>query len=495
VSTASQRLAAFVGELDLEAVPDETVAAAKLHALDALGCGLAGYATGEGSFVVDAAAEVASDGPASVIGRPRGLPPAEAALVNGTLCHVLDYDDTHPDSVVHVSAAVTPAALAAAEVAGASGRELVTALVAGNEISVRLGAAAGGRFHARGFHPTGVCGVFGATASAARLRGLSVEQTANAFGIAASMAGGILEFLADGAKTKPLHPGWAAHAALTAVRLAAHGASGPASALEGRRGFYAAYLHGERVDLEGRLADLGARFETPNIAFKPYPACHYTHAPIDALAKLVEREGFTAREVEAITAFSDETGVGLVLEPLADKLRPRTAYDAKFSLPYCLAALLIHGDVDVSSFTPEAIRDPEVLELAARVDYETRVYAAAPDAFPGGVRVRTVDGRSFEAELRHQRGGSENPMSETEVLGKFRANAGSALRSEAVEELEHTILELDGRDTLAALAIIGEARAAAVHDAVDREPHADHDIADGHGGAVTGRLGGVRTRR
>jgi 2-methylcitrate dehydratase PrpD len=456
-STAAQRIARFSVDLDYDTLPPETIAAAKLHALDALGCGLAGFATGDGAFVIDAAAEVAAAGPATAIGVRDGLPPGEAALVNGTLCHVLDFDDTHPDSIVHVSAAVVPAALAAGEIAGSSGREAICALVAGNEVSTRLGMAAGGRFHARGLHPTGVCGVFGATVTAARLRGLTADQTTNALGIAGSMAGGLLEFLADGAKTKPLHPGWAAQAALAAVRLAAHGATGPGSVFEGRRGFFATYLHGETPDLEGQIADLGRRFETPRIAFKPYPACHYTHAPIDALAELVAREQLTTEDVESITALSDATGVALVLHPPADKLRPRTPYDSKFSLPYCLATLLVRGTVDVASFRADAIGDPEVLELAARVDYEERAYAAAPDAFPGGVRVRTRDGRVLEAELRNQRGGAENPMSKAEVIGKFRANAAQALAADAVARLESAILDLESQPSLAELALLSEA--------------------------------------
>jgi 2-methylcitrate dehydratase PrpD len=458
MTTAAQRLAAFAAELQFPDIPGEVVDAAELHLLDTVGCGLAAHALNEAPFVTGAAAEVAAGGPASAIGMPTGLPAAEAALVNGTLCHALDYDDTHPDSIVHVSAAIVPAALAAGEVAGASGEELVCALIAGNETSIRLGMAAGGVFHARGLHPTGVCGVFGATVTAARLRGLDGDQTTNALGIAGSMAGGLLEFLADGAKTKPLHPGWAAHAALTAVRLAAHGATGPATVLEGRRGFFATYLHGESPDLDGQLSDLGVRYETPRIAYKPYPACHYTHAPIDALAALVDTEKLVPSDVASITALSDETGVGLVLEPLQDKLRPRTVYDAKFSLPYCLAALVVNGGVDVGSFTPDAIADPAVLELAGRVDYERKAYAALPDAFPGGVRVHTRDGRVIEAELRHQRGGAENPMSKAEVVGKYRANAEQALPAASVADLEHAVLGMEREDGLAAFAVLADAR-------------------------------------
>lgn len=458
MKTAVQRIADFVIDLRYEDLPDEVVTAAKLHALDALGCGLAAHALEEASFVVDAATEVATEGPAMAIGLPNGLPAADAALVNGTLCHALDYDDTHPDSVVHVSAGVTPAALAAAEVSGASGRDVVCALVIGNEISVRLGMAAGGRFHARGFHPTGVCGVFGATAAAARLRGLDAEQTAHALGIAGSMASGLLEFLADGAKTKPLHAGWAAHAGLTAARLAAHGATGPTTVLEGRRGFFGAYVHGDSADVEGQVADLGVRWTTPQIAYKPYPACHYVHAPLDALAQLIAEEGLSANEVYSMVAVSDETGAALVLHPPEDKRQPRTVYDAKFSLPYCLAALLVHGRVGVESFTPDAITDPVVLELAGRVTAEVKHYAPAPDAFPGAVRVVTHDGRTLEAELRYQRGGAENPMTTNDVVNKWRANAELALAQAAVGSLEAAVRHLEDQQDLSALSLLADAR-------------------------------------
>jgi 2-methylcitrate dehydratase PrpD len=456
--TAAQRVARFVAEFD--DVPEGVVAAAQLHVLDTLGCGLAALAMDEVAFVFDAVAETESAGPATAIGLADGLSPDDAALVNGTHFHALDYDDTHPDSVIHVSASTVAAGLAAGEVAGASGRDFIRAVVIGNEISIRVGMAAGGRFHARGFHPTGVCGVFGATATVARLRGLDARTTTNALGIAGSMAGGLMEFLADGAKTKPIHPGWAAHCALNAVRLAVHGATGPVTVLDGRRGFLGTYLHGEPYDIDGQVADLGSRWETPNIAFKPYPACHYIHAPLDALDSLVAEHALSAEDVASIVALSDETGVALVLDPPADKLAPRTVYDAKFSLPYCLGAMLVHGHVDVGSFNEDAIRDPSVLDVASRVTYELKTYASAPDAFPGGVRVRTTDGQTLEAELRHQRGGAENPMSSDDVIAKFRSNAGLALSSAEAQSLESAVVALEDQPDLEPMRMLRAARAA-----------------------------------
>jgi 2-methylcitrate dehydratase PrpD len=183
---------------------------------------------------------------------------------------------------------------------------------------------------------------------------LDVEQTAHALGLAGSMAGGLLEFLADGTQTKPLHPGWAAHAGITAARMAAHGATGPASVLEGRRGFFAAYLHGEPIDIEAQLTDLGARWETPNIAFKPYPACHYIHAPLDALAALLAEQQLSADDIASIVVFSDQTGVALVLRPLEDKVAPRTPYDATRDLEATLLTLDVQENLNALAVLADA---------------------------------------------------------------------------------------------------------------------------------------------
>lgn len=443
MTTAAQRLGDFIAALKVEQLPEATRQAARLHALDALGCGLAAYALGEATYAAAAVAEDGTSGPATAIGASEGLPPTDAAFVNGTLCHALDFDDTHPNSVVHVSAGVVPAALAAAQTHNASGADVLAAIVAGNETSIRLGNAGSGLFHARGFHPTGVCGVFGATAAASRLRGLDGVATAHALGIAGSMASGLLEFLADGSETKRLHPGWAAQAGLAAARLAAHGATGPATVFDGPRGFFATYLHGDQTDLPTQIADLGERWVTPEIAYKPYPACHYTHAPVDALVEILREHPLRPEEIDSIIAFTDATGVSLVCSPPEDKVNPRTPYDAKFSLPYCLAYRLVHGRLDVTSFTPDAIGDPGVRALTPRVGYELKQYAPTPDAFGGGVRVTTRDGRVFEAELRHQRGGAENPLSDEDVLVKYRGNAELALDATNVHTLEEAMLSLE----------------------------------------------------
>jgi 2-methylcitrate dehydratase PrpD len=457
METAAERFAAFSSSLTVEQIPDSVVEAAKLHILDALGCGLAAHALDVAPAAREAMAETNNCGPASAIGVRTGLPPAEAALVNGVTCHALDYDDTHTGAIAHISVVVVPAALAAAQGEDAPGADLLAAVVAGDEIVTRLGMAVGSAFHARGFHPTSVCGVFGATAAVCRLQSLDVPTVTNALGIAGSMASGLLEYLADGSSTKRLHPGWAAHSAIVASRLAAHGATGPASVLEGRFGLYRAFVDRDDIDVAVLTGDLGDHWETPRIAFKPYPACHFAHASLDATSRALAETPVPVEDIEEIVALTTEAGVSLVLEPLADKHRPRTEYEAKFSLPYSIASLLLRGHVDVSTYTDEAIADPDVLELAAKVSYEVKEYDTFPGALPGGVRIRTRDGRTLEAELAYQRGGPENPMTADEVREKFRANAALALPAGEVDALEEAIMSLERLDDLRPLEVLSRA--------------------------------------
>jgi 2-methylcitrate dehydratase PrpD len=436
--TAAERFAAWALELDLDAVPPDVVAAAKLHVLDVVGCGLAAHGLGVATEGRTAMTELGGEPEASVIGLGTGLPAPNAAFANAMLCHGLDFDDTHSDSVSHVSTVVVPAALALAEARDADGRELLTAIVAGNEIVTRIGMATPGAFHARGFHPTAICGIFGATAAAARLRGVSAADAASAFGIAGSMASGLFAYLDDGTATKPIHPAWAAHGALLAARLTELGAEGPPGVLEGRFGVFHAFVD-TRIDLEPQLADLGEHWETPRIAFKSYPACHFVHGSLGATASLLD--GLDPAEIEDVVVIVPEAGVSLVLEPAASKVAPRTDYEGKFSLQYSTAAMLVHGRVGLTTYTTEALADTRVLELARKVRYETKEYASYPAAFPGGVRIRLRDGRTLDADLPHQLGAPENPMSEEQVREKFRENA--ALAGGGFERLEETVLALE----------------------------------------------------
>jgi 2-methylcitrate dehydratase PrpD len=460
MSTPAATISEFASGLEWADIPAAVLAAARLHILDTIGCGLAARALGVGGEALGLVVEQAGRPESSVIGHRGLLPAPSAALANGMLCHRLDYDDTHTGSGTHVSVTVVPAAIAAAEAVQATGRELLAATVVGSEIAIRVALAVPMGFHHRGFHPTSVCGIFGATAAAARLQRLQPLVLTNALGITGSMASGLFEYLADGSATKPLHPGWAAQSAIQAVRLAERGTTGPATIFEGRFGLFSAYLGMKETALAQQLDDLGERWETPNTAFKPYPACHFSHASLDSVRELMTSEGIGAADVSEAVATVPADAVAFVLEPSAAKLRPRSDYEAKFSLQFSIAAMLVDGRVGVDTYTPARIAHRETLDLARRVGYQVQDYPSYPEAFPGGVRITTVDGRRLEAQVPFQRGGPANPMADGDVREKFVANASLALSEEDVSALERAILTLDERtDLQAVFAPLGRATA------------------------------------
>jgi 2-methylcitrate dehydratase PrpD len=222
--------------------------------------------------------------------------------------------------------------------------------------------------------------------------------------------------------------------------------------IEGKFGVYHAFVgaDGGEVDIEGQLSDLGRRWETPRIAYKPFPVCHFMHGALGAAGEGAEGRTFPPDEIADVLVTLPEAGVSLVLEPAGEKIAPRSDYEGKFSLQYSIASLLVRGHVSVSDFTDEAIADPAVLAVARKVRYETKPYPTYPQAFPGGAVVRLTDGTSFEADYPHQKGGPENPLSADEVREKFRDNASLALPEPAVEALEEALLSLDELDDVTA---------------------------------------------
>jgi 2-methylcitrate dehydratase PrpD len=444
----SRRLAAFATDLGDDQPPAEVVASAKLHVLDLVGTALAAHGSGAGTSAAAASAALGGSGAASVVGHADGRPAAVAALANGTLAHAIEFDDTHTPSICHISAVVVPAALAMAEAHGATGRALLTAIIAGNEVVARIGADAAPSYMQTGFHPTPVCGVFGATVAAARLRGLTEDETTHALGIAGSFAGGLFEYLGDGAATKAMHGGWAAHGGIVAAELAACGGDGPEAVLEGRFGLYATHFRIEERDALGGDWALGTRWETPAFAFKPYPACHFIAGALDAARQLLDG-GLDPAAIERIVVAVPAPAVALVLEPRSGKLRPSTPFAAKFSLPYSLAALLVHGTVDVASYRPERLDDARVLALADRIDHVVEDFAHYPAVLPARVVVTLRGGEVVEA--LSPEGPVAPAFTADDVCRKFRANAALALGAGDSAALETGLLALEQVDDLTAL--------------------------------------------
>lgn len=399
-------------------------------------------------------------GESSVIGVPDRLPAANAALVNGTLAHALDFDDTHLPSVLHPSASVVPAALAVAEAHSCTGAEVLAAVAVGDEICNRLGMAGysaekrNSVFFGKGLHATSICGTIGAAASAALLMGLDEAGVTAALGIAASMGAGIIEANRTGGSVKRIHCGWAAHAGVDAAAFAAEGVTGPPTVFEGRFGFLRAYLDDDFV-LSALTDGLGSDWELLRTVYKPYPSNHFTHPGIDCALALRE-QGLRGSDVDVAELGVAAAPLLTIGEPRDSKVAPRTAYHAKFSGPYTVAAALLGGGglgLYLDDFSPEAFTNTARRELATRVQVvaDATCDEEFPKAFSAVLRIRTVDGRRWEHRVSSSRGSAEHPLSAAELALKFELNAGRVLSPEDVYPLAADLRGLALRRTVAGL--------------------------------------------
>lgn len=441
--TAAETFADWALELRAADVPEDVRHAACRHLLDGLGCAVAAARTDAAPYASALAA--GERGGATIVGLGHRVPAHVAALANGTLVHALDFDDTHTEALVHATAAVLPAAFAVGEQAGASGEDVLAACVAAYETVVRLGAAVRHGFHGRGFHATSVCGVFAAALASAKLMNLSAAQTVSALGVAGSAAAGSLEFLATGSSTKQLHPGLAGMNGVVAARLAAAGAEGPASIFEGSNGLFRAYL-GAEVSAGDLTDGLGSRWETSRITIKPYPACQLSHAALDAASVLRGQVG-DLEDVREIRVSLPAESIAIVCEPFEAKLRPRTPYEAKFSLQYSIASLLVDGSLGLEAFSPGSLERPAVLELARRVVVVERPHDGAPADAPGVVDFVLATGAVRGFRVERSRGGPDWPPSDDELVAKFTANVGSDRAASVAKRM----LNLEGEAGIGAL--------------------------------------------
>lgn len=455
--TLSRTLSGFAVATRTAGLDDALIQDAKERVLDTLGNALAAADEEPGVVTRSVVEEMGGAAQSSIIGTDRSAPAANAALVNGTLAHALDFDDTHLPSVLHPSSSVIPAALAVAQAVGATGREVLTAIAVGDEVTVRLGMASydpeirNSIFFENGLHATSIVGTLGSAVAAAMLYGLDEDQIQDAIGIAASMGAGLLEANRTGGSVKRVHCGWAAHSGVTAALFARNGLTGPPSVLEGRFGFFRAYSEG-RFDESAIIDGLGDEWELPKIFYKPYPTNHFTHAGIDAALAMREK-GIESTDIVAIELGVPEPVLRTIAEPVDQKARPLTPYHAKFSGPFTVAAALVGGGglgVYSNDFTEQTLSDPERLRLSALVtcvaDAEsTEVF---PHQFPAVLTVRLADGSEIVERVMKNRGGSGRPLSRDELALKFRLNAGQVLSPDRVDRLVAAILTLDSADSV-----------------------------------------------
>ncbi len=444
--TIAETLARFANAITYDDIPAQVRQRAKELMLDSVGIALASTRYDFAHRTLNASRSLGGPGDHAVIGMATRLPLRDAALVNGVLIHGLDYDDTHIQAATHITCSLLPTAIGVAAQEGLTGKDLLAAYVAGHEVIGRIGSVTEGQWHIVGFHPTGILGAFGCAITAGKLFGASDEQLAMAQGIALSMGSGSLEFLEDGAWTKRMHPGWAAVSGITAAAMAKHGFIGPKKAYEGRFGLWKGHLGplADEVHMERATEGMFERWEVMRSAVKPFPACHFNHATADATLTLVAQHGLKADQIKRVLARMPAPTVKVVCEPLEAKRVPQGAYEAQFSIPYIVAASVVRGRFGLAELEPEVTGDREILDLAAKVDYEIDPDSHFPDYYSGDVTIETVDGRTLRHREPKNRGAGDRPLSTDDIVAKYMDNATLAVSRERAERIRDLVLSLDG---------------------------------------------------
>ena len=396
----------------------------------------------------------ARDG-AVVIGTNLKASPSYAALANGTAAHSLELDDVVNEASLHPAVAIMPAALAAAQIAGCSGKEFIAAITAGYEVMIKLGVALDPAAHyAQGYHPTGTCGTMGAAITAAKILKLGKKEMMNALGIAGSQAAGSMEFLSDGAFTKRLHPGWAAHSGIVAALLARENFTGPGTIIEGRFGFLHAYSPGSNTAKV--LQNWGDPYGVLQTSIKPHACCRYMQGPIDGILKIVGENRLDASRVEKVTLGILQAGFALIAEPESQKSNPKSVVDAQFSMPFGAAVAILNGKATLDEFTMEYINLAQVKELMNKVSCvkDAELEEEFPKKWPASVTLKTKDGKTYSTRIDFPKGDPENPLTWDELIAKFRNLIAPVFIEARQKEIIEKVSALEQEQDLNALSIL-----------------------------------------
>lgn len=417
----TQELAKHCSRIKFRRLPEEVVDRVKYFFLDFIGVASRGSQEESSKSVYRFIREMdcrRRDG--VIIGTSERAPFTYSALANGVSSHAIEMDDVNNEASLHPGVVIFPAALATAEMIGATGRQLIEAVVVGYEVMIRLGKGLGAEnSYRRGFHPTGTCGSFGSSAAASKLQRLGERGLLNALGIAGSQASGSMEYLAQGAWTKRFHAGWAAHSGMVAAQLAKEGFRGPASIIEGRDGFLHAYSNGAEPSkvLEG----IGSGFEILRTSVKPHGCCRYMQPPIDAILKIVKENDLYPEGIERVRVGILRAGAHLIAEPLEEKYRPRSIVDAQFSMPFGAAVAVLYRKAGLEEFHLSKIRSEEVKRMMKRVEciVEPDLEKTFPKRWPATAEILTKDGKKYFTRVEYCKGDPENPLSWDELIEKF----------------------------------------------------------------------------
>jgi 2-methylcitrate dehydratase PrpD len=441
----TEKLAAFSASLAYDRLPGEVASQARRCLVDTVGALLAGSRLSQSGQSGRRFAERLGEEPQSVVaGSSLRKSPMTAAFVNGIAAHALELDDGSKYATYHPGASIIPACLALGEAEGISGKQLVEAITAGYEVSLRIGTAINPGHYLRGFHPTGTIASFGTTAAAAKILGLSPDLTVQAMGIAGSLASGINQYEIDGSISKHVHPGNAARNGILASMLARDGMTGPAEILEGKLGFFHCFADSADTALVDRA--LGEDWHFLRIYFKPYCSCRYVHYAIEATLKDLERHPFPPEEIGSILVRTHRNA-----KQGSDIPDYRSPLHARLSIQYGIASILVRGKAGIREYEEEAIADPEVRRVSdlVRIEVDEEIQKLYPNPRSMIVEIRDKKGNTASTRIDHAKGDAENPMSDGELFEKFRDVTGGVLSPEKAEEIVAAAMTIHTRKEIA----------------------------------------------
>lgn len=444
--TRTQELINWVCALRFEDLPAQTKAKAKLCILDYLSCCLAARNEASAQLLLEVLKKFGAAGQASVIGNDARLSVEQAALVNGALSHIWEIDETHRFTMSHPGNTILSVVFAMGEWLGSSGPDMMTAMIAGYEVALRICNAVSPSHLEKGWHPTGTTNTFGAAVAAGKLLGLDPTQMAWAIGIATTQAAGTFCHIPERAMTKDLNPGKAGASGILAAMLAREGFTGSPTAIENKKGFI--HTHADASDLDLLVRDLGNPFKIDEIAFKPYSCCRHCHAAIDALLNLRAANDMDPQQIESIQVRLYPMALFLVDDP--DPFE-KGFFGSRYSVQFNIALALIEGEEGMyrslfdQAYTQSMLKDDRIRGLVRRVAVEEDAGLAAewPDKWPAIIKVVHNDGRVHEKRIDYPLGEPEHPVSRDQLLEKFRRASEGYLGEERIREVQNVIEDVE----------------------------------------------------
>jgi 2-methylcitrate dehydratase PrpD len=443
-------VADFITSQKYEDLPSEITEHVKHYIIDLIGCTVGASGERGAKILLDFVKSEGGNPNSSVFGQGFKTSCMYAALANGTMGHMFDFDDDHREGTMHPTVAVMPGVFALGEKIGASGKEFLRSLILGLEVMIRVGESFLGKTYYQGFHPTGTCGVFGSAAACAAIQGLNAKQTTYALGLAGSFAAGLLEWRTEGSWQKPLQAGHPATCGVLSAALAQKDFIGARTIFDGPDGFIRAYSYQNIYDYSRITDTLGKKWEMDETSIKVHACCRFG-APVADCALDLYRQGVRAEDVEKIVAKVGDFAIRVLCTPPESKVRPVTHVDAKFSLPYTIAVALAKNRTGVEEFKEEVLGDPEVLGLIDKISWELDPEAEKlyPKAYPSTVIATLKDGRTFQAHVDFPKGDPENPATLEEIVEKFNILTEKFYDQDRRKRIVDQILKIDKIDNIA----------------------------------------------